>query len=367
MKIVFDEDVAYTVFSTLTHLWENKVGVFRNIVLPQDKHPRPTDPREHALWLFYASLGMRGGILSEEVFKIWAHAKENYPEIFLPEKIVTNDIKSGGILERLKSSIRMLFNRHGETDFKGYKLEEISELWLKDSLVLLREWDGNPLNIFVGIKKFEEAFFRIDHRHQPKEKGLSGIRRKIFSLYIIWLQEAGLIPIFPTPLPVDFHTMRIFFANNIARVEGTTSKKNRWPEFRNFHTSEKITDALATWSEDFMSKHGFSHWIINPALWVWSREMCSENFQNRSWGNGAIVASEEDILCGTKTWPKNYQDPCGKCTIGSSCKYAIPSGPYYTFGSLVLIKRIEYLPYQLNLFSETTEVTEMIAKRNLRK
>jgi len=52
MKIIFNEQVALEVFSVLGKAWRKKEGIFRDIVLPQDRYPVIDNPREYANWFF---------------------------------------------------------------------------------------------------------------------------------------------------------------------------------------------------------------------------------------------------------------------------------------------------------------------------
>ena len=69
------------VFQILENGWQRRNGIFNGIVLPQDRWDAPVDNREHANWLFYAALPMRGGIMSEEPFKWMWKLKQRFPEL----------------------------------------------------------------------------------------------------------------------------------------------------------------------------------------------------------------------------------------------------------------------------------------------
>lgn len=353
-KIKFNAERAEKVFFILDAGWRKRSGIFRNAILPQDRWPAPEDPKKHANWLFYAALPMRGGLVSEDPFK-WVFAlKEKFPELFEPEAVVkqwTPEKIQNAFIE--VSAEILNGNGVGETGAGAlsYKAGEHSKAWFDNSSVLVKYWGGDLRNVFWGVADFEEVFRRIDYHKNLA--GFKGMRRKIFSLLVIWLQDRKLIPVFPTPIPVDFHALRGLWATEVLEIKSDFSVNGKHPSQlkgkKIIRVSEKFIDTVAKWSQTFIAESGFSHLNVNPAIWILSRTLCAGHFQNSS-RRGEFVA---DVLARKKHWPKTYKDPCVHCPLEKLCEWAIPSMPYYRWGLLMRIgKRVDFPIIHLPLGEE---------------
>lgn len=357
--IKFNEEIALRVFSVLNEAWQEKSGIFKDAVLPQDRWPPKEElsslsEKDLADWLFYCALPMRGGLVSEDPFKIFWKLRKKYPEMFRPEIVAE---------KWTTEMIKKAFNEIG----MNYKDKEHSESWCKNSKNLFRYWENDIRNVFWGVTRFEEAFKRIDY--ERNEKGFYGMRRKIFSLLTIWLQEKGLIQIFASPLPVDFHALRILWATEIIDLKNWARpflSKERHPQQLAGKTAIRVwyslTDQITIWSEKFLNQHKISHLTINPALWVLSRSLCAGHFQNTVREDATKYVETERLIKNPNLWPKKYKNPCAYCFIEEWCKWAIPSAPYYRWG--ILIRLGKRIPYPITKFLPGFEPPPKIRKKN---
>lgn len=210
VELRFDEVRAEQAFRLLSDLWKerHKIGTaghrqFGDIVLPQDIYPRPADPVLHAIWLYIAAIFMRGGVVSEDPFAPLHRIFVRFPWMFDPASF-----GSDADFPKQESDVLQAFDA---IEMHNYKRDEHAKAWVHNMRLLADHWRGNPLLMFRGVKDFEQAFTRINfNRKTPARRGpgILGMRRKIFSLLVIWLQEAGLVKMFPCPIPVDFHCGR---------------------------------------------------------------------------------------------------------------------------------------------------------------
>lgn len=350
MKIKFDEEKAVRIFEVLEDLYKKRRGIFKGVVLPQDRVVAPKDEREHANFLFYASLPMRGGINSDDPFKWLLLLRDKFPEMFEPE-IIVKEFTPEKIANVFREITSVILNGNG-TGEKGagafsYKMEEHAKNWHENSIILINYWGGDIRNVFWGVTEFEESFRRIDYNRV--KAGFKGMRRKIFSLFVEWLHERQLILTFPTPIPIDFHAMRILWGTEMVTIGGLKPFKilEKHPlqidGKQAIRIGEKFTDTLAKWSQKFIFDNGFSHINIGPALWILSRSLCAEHFQNSSRGDSMSYVDSEKLKNNHGLWPKNYKNPCSHCPISEYCKWVIPSAAYYRWGLLVRLgKRVEY-------------------------
>ncbi|OGZ35799.1 MAG: hypothetical protein A2V60_02950 [Candidatus Portnoybacteria bacterium RIFCSPHIGHO2_01_FULL_39_19] len=354
-RVAFNKEIALRVFKILDSMWRSKSGIFRDVVLPQDLWvPSGWEHLNHcekANFLFYAALPMRGGQISEDPFKWLCALWTKFPGLFNP-KTVAETLSPKYIEECFKTVTSEILENGGIGKLGGgslgYKMEQHAKHWHENSTILNTWWGADIRNVFWGIPEFEEAFRRIDHKRT--KIGFKGMRRKIFSLLIIWLQEKELIPAFPTPIPVDFHAMRILWQNEIIDMRGWAQKfepkKEKHSQELKGKTAvriwETIPNQIAIWSQKFLEKNQISHMVINPALWVLSRTLCAEHLQTSSLKTGHEFFTPEKLKANPGLWTRNRKHPCEFCPIEKFCKWCIPANPYYTDGWLIRIKRISY-------------------------
>ncbi|HTY40052.1 MAG TPA: hypothetical protein VMC43_03115 [Candidatus Paceibacterota bacterium] len=381
MKLRFDEDRARQLFGILQdfHLDDRKRGgPFRNIVLPQDRWAVSADPRRAANELSYFAITQRGGVVSEDPGKWIVTLRETEPDLFEPaavarawtvdgimeaiRTIIVKRRKDLGLPKFVQLSLAMVGQSHADllpeqvngANEDHYKLDEFAESWHYNSVTLAELWDSNVLNIYAGAQDFEEAFARIDRKRVAR--GFLGIRRKIFSLLTIWLQEQNFVPRFPTPVPVDFHALRLLFGTGVVTAEDVPPfvvdpdvHPTHFAGRPFIHVSEEVMDEVAIWSQGFMVRNGFSHLAINPALWVLSRELCVHEFQAGSNGRGRTgnrrnlkIVYAEDLRRNPALWRKRYRDPARFCPVAGLCQAVTPSALYYSFGLLFMNERLPY-------------------------
>ena len=382
MKVEFNEERALAVFRILSLEWRAKRGVFANVVLPQDRLRRlPRNNERKINFLFYSALFMRGGIISEDPFRWLIALYDAWPEYFNPEFIVRkgltpDDIKKAfiAITPKVLAQNGLVKRRkeNGSGQPFAYKIEQHAKAWIANSQFFVDRFKGNILNIYDGVRDFEEAFARVNRKDQWKYNGdgIMGMRRKIFALFTIWLQEKHLLPLFPTPIPVDFHALRVLWATRIFHLPNLPpfKIKDRHPKSYAGKTvtqvREKLIDAVTLWSQTFLFENRISHLAINPALWVLSRDLCANHFQNSTASKGTILREPADLISGQLRWPVGYKDPCQVCPIEQYCEGVAPAAPYYIWGILMRLPRV---PYIENMAQMALPVLEEEASSLLRK
>jgi hypothetical protein len=423
-RIKFDEGIAKSVFQILDHGWKYRTGIFKNTILPQDRYPSQTEwetffanDRERFNWLLCVVLSQRGGILSEVPFKLFWWLRQEFPEMFDP-KIVAEKWSPESIEEKLQLGIATIYaakreqiknnkvvenqqmaksaqqdfpwmfrakplsekqvfsdtkiSINNEKEIRGYKTKEIPKYWYSNFLVLHKYWGDDLANVFWGVTEFEQAFSRVDYKINS-ETGFQGIRRKLFSLLVIWLQGKNLLPIFPVPIPIDIHAQRILWSTEIlAKVDWARPfkpKKEVQVQLAGktaIRVYEAFTDEIAKWSQKFIVENGFSHLNVNPALWVLGRSLCAEHWQNTSREKATIYVEPKELAKNPHLWRKNYKDPCSYCPIEKYCQWAIPDAPHSNWGLLVRLgKRVPYPSVRLP-FLDWQEIVPYIPRKNHR-
>lgn len=391
-NVIFDEDRALEVFTLLCQQWDQKSWLFKDIVLPEDQFSiwmQGISSKLRAHWLFVAALPQRGGVMAEDPFTpLWALFQKNQglykPEEFLNEKKWTVTKITNAIMRvsPLIGKSKPVGDRKAHA--LGYKLEQHAAAWKHNMAMVANRFDCNILNLFKQVEyvpkqlRFEAAFALIDNK--KREDGIIGMRRKIFSLFIIWLQKEKLISDFPCPIPVDFHALRVLLATNIVTLKDTkvvtgldnSSEKHLTAlmghEYR--RVSDGVINDIAQWTNQFMYRHNLSHLNLNPALWVLSRELCAAHPQNTAYKNNSLYLFPEDFENDLKSFGiKTSKSLCGFCPLQDYCEYAVPSKPYYKAGSLVKIKRVKDLAcYTIpsNLFGPYQDFYDFKGKKHSR-
>lgn len=366
-NVIFNEDRALEVFTLLCDQWEQKSWLFKDIVLPEDQFSvwmDGVDNKLRAHWLFIAALPQRGGVMAEDPFTpLWALFQNNQglykPEQFLDEKkwtlrkIINAINRVSPLIGKLKPA------GEKQAHALGYKLEQHASAWKHNMAMVANRFDSNILNLFKEVEhvpeelRFEAAFELIDNK--IREDGIIGMRRKIFSLFIIWLQKEKLISDFPCPIPVDFHALRVLLATGIIALkdpkvvtgldDGTEKHLKALMGSEYKRVSDGIITDIAQWTNQFLYRHRLSHLNLNPALWVLSRELCAAHPQNTAYKNNSLYLFPKDFENGFKALGiKTSKSLCGFCPIKDYCDYAVPSKTYYKAGSLVKIERVKDLP-----------------------
>lgn len=381
-NVIFNEERALKIFSILCKHWREKTWLFKDIVLPEDQFGfwmEGVTPEVRAHWLFVAALPQRGGVMAEDPFTpLWALYKK-YPGMYDPMQFV--DPKKWTV-RKIRNAINRVSPLIGKSKpagekqahALGYKLDQHAAAWKHNMTMIANRFDCNILNLFKQVEnlpkqdQFEAAFALIDNKTQ--DDGIVGMRRKIFSLFIIWLQKENLIDDFPCPIPVDFHALRVLLATDIITLkdlktvtgldDGTEKHLKALMGFKYKRVSDGIITDIAQWTNQFLYRHGLSHLDLNPALWVLSRELCASHPQNTAYKGNTLYLQPKDFENGIKLHGiKTSKSLCGFCPVQKYCEYAVPSKTYYKAGSLVKIERVKNLPcysVPLTLFGEHQEL-----------
>ncbi len=365
-KVIFDEDRALVVFSALCQMWREKTWIFRDVVLPEDQFPLITDPETNARWKFFAALPQTAGVMAEDPFKQLWWLLQNIPELFDPTT-VAKSWSPERIVKAMKSVSPDLlkFAPIGVHDAGalGFKLYRHAEHWHHNCVTITEKFGGNVLTMFDMVSKkpfaeqFEAAFSLVDGKQNKKGLYIKGMQRKIFSLFVIWLQKEKVIPYFPCPIPVDFHALRVLKGTEtisfthttpvpeIDPVRATKGKKKLVPLFGLDHIklTEPVRDEVAIWTHWFLLRNGLSHLDANPAIWALSREVCATHPQNTARGDGQKYLLADMLSGSPELWPKQYRDLCRHCPLDSMCTNVTPAHPHYQGdGALVYIDRVPY-------------------------
>ncbi|MCL4405995.1 MAG: hypothetical protein M1586_00585 [Patescibacteria group bacterium] len=334
--IEFDEERAKTIFGLLTDFWHMARPLIK---LPQDRLPllKDASPEELANYLFFLAIFQRGGVISDTpsdaVHRIYA----TRPDLFDPFRVAR--MTKDEILRAIEVETVL-----------GYKIEEFAQAWIKNARFLVDRFDGNALNL-VDAPDFAEAYGRV-------QKKLYGIRMKIFSLFVIWLQERGLVRRFAVvPPPIDFHALRLLISTGVVKTENLeepipakildTKTAKEYPQLAlalvgrtNINVNEWVTDSVALGCMERIEKFGYTHLDINPGMWTFSRNFCSKARQNTLSRRKSRLLDPAVLWAEPGLWGKT-QDACGVCPVSKYCRRVFPSGPYYRFGRLVPIERLD--------------------------
>lgn len=387
-KIVFDRLIA--------HMNAGEYP-FNHSIVPQIRENMPENlpegGREHALYLWATCYYMRGGIDSVVAFQRLTLIYERKPYLFNPEwfeeqfgnePFVTQQWKYGKELKRKLAEhvayveLRTELNAHG----LGFSLEENTRMWVLNAIKLKRFWKCDPRIIFAKAKTYEDLIrmiANVEGFSLHSENGFLGFQHKMVSMIAYFLGDAKLIDLSVIPVPVDFHVLRMLVSNGIIRPG--------WRAGGDSIFSQELLRVARDITEDYCKKEGRDMIELCNSLWLFSRAMCSWHPDNNSEtpdkskkrkeqqklrhkrkveiSQGSNANLEDDPLkpnpgLGRRSRvvhrKPDWNDPnqivrfhrsCGVCPVVSTCRFAIPSAPYYLSGKLSRRRRSSPKPEKL--------------------
>lgn len=286
---------------------------------------------------------MRGGLESHTAFKLFIKGCAKHPELLDPKWIAEVPY------ERLYTIISNII---------GWDAKAATG-FIKENMTLFhRNWGGDLLKLLRGVSSYEEACRRLRNKNgrsgknklpslDPVETGFIGFQFKMVSMLLYFCDwEGWLKPRFLYPSPADFHHYRIFLANEAILV-----KNGKGPIRYTEEISRPIRDLLMA----YLVERQADPVEVADALWLYSLLMCGESpftiTREQPTERPALLAKsgvEEtwDLSQWAQRRKKRIQRTCGACILADTCKYAIPSKPYYRKGILQLNPRpkVGFLP-----------------------
>lgn len=318
MVIKINKKQAIHVFDSLLKLWQEKKYPYNIIQKPQDSFlPKnlKIGSREHALFLFCVCHYMRGAIKSDFAIKKLSLIYERNPELFKPENFSEDNCDTHKKLEiELGQDLK-------------YRTTQNALFWKKNLLVIAKDFDSDPRNIFLDSEKVLLNYQEICDKMIGT---FLGFRHKMVSMLTYFYVDAKLIKEFNFPAPIDFHLLRIMVQQGIISFKGDAIKSEKLLVFAR---------ELTSW---YAQKRGVSSTDVSDALWLFSQAMCSKNPYTKIFKKGKYNGRKTEIrkkhLLNTPSTFNNYQKSCGLCCVKESCLGTVPSVNYYVKGEIQITK-----------------------------
>ena len=217
--------------------------------------------------------------------------------------------------------------------------------------------------------------------------GFMFFRHKMAAMIAYFLMDAGLVPMFYTPVPVDIHVLRVLVSNQVIRVRGKSTRKTIGTDFMKT-PAQRLARKVTEW---YCRKYNISPVALGDTLWLLSRTLCRLNPGN----SGYVVddkrhadlkmvrkshddhpmldldmvptesvsdperSEDEDSgrngrkrYIGLKysmdklfspSMTRRFEKSCDICPIKNTCRFNISSGAYYT-GGMLLPERARFRP-----------------------
>lgn len=341
MKITLHQARADEVLDRLIHAFQAKEFPY-NLKAARPPHVPENLPRNltlgsrsHALYLFCLCYYMRGGLESNVAARLLSRVYEKRPDIFVPE--FAGKFNQQTIFAALKTV------RLGREN-------QVSSFWIPNFQKLAEEWNGHPAKILEGVTNFDAACERIQRKNG---NGFAGFQKKMVSMLIYFLTDTGFITPFPFPAPVDFHVLRVAIANEFITIEPEDGENAE----KGFTVSDVMTDAVRGMLLDYCLRRKADPLILSEVMWLLSRMICVRNPGNMSMiethrrvrGRSRKVDTKPFRLTrGNLEW---YEGACGSCPIEPTCRFNIPSAPYYVHGNIEIRGERTKSPSQISIFS----------------
>lgn len=338
MKVTVHKERVFALLDVLLARWKKREFPYNktDAVIPQTIIPAELrdDKKALATFYFYVCIYMRGGIESLQAFQALLRMRADHPVLFDPLK--AHKMGAAAVQAILKGYI-------------GWDSKAASKNWIENSWRLAWCWGGDPLELFKGIQDYDEALRRLRNKRTKRDRveaghgglGFRGFQPKMVSMLIYFLDWEGFLkPRFPYPSPADFHNFRLGLATGALEVSSSR---------RSIRAIEKLS---APWREtvmDYIVARKEDPVDVADALWLFSLVMCGNSplVATRTAENGSGMFSDEELPHQTdhagyylqSRFRNGLATTCLRCPIRETCGLAIPAGPYYRKGQLVLNTR----------------------------
>lgn len=388
-----DKRQAKIVFGALLERLRARGIPYNSALVPQTASFTPINlkkgSREHALFLFMLCLWMRGGVESDVAARFLKNMHEGDSEFFNPDRYLDPDDTA---TQKQIAEVTEVLKKYQ----LGQRVEENAVGWVYNMRKLARFWKGDPRMLMNDKPKFNTLTKRIigktggkkgepRFKNEEKPQGFMYFREKMVAMIAYFLMDAKLVPMFYTPVPVDFHVLRLLTTNQILRVKGKDVMETIGIDFMCTATLKEAR-MVTEW---YCRKHKVSPIALTDALWLLSRSLCRNNPGNsgyvmddgrksrvkearekagkKAWEGmslGSVFhrmdssdydppseSSESDTPKGRKRyqglkWDEHtlwksrsrinrFERTCAMCPVRSHCKFNISAGAYYVSGNLL--------------------------------
>jgi hypothetical protein len=390
LQFYADRRQAKIVFDALIKRLSEKGPPYHAAHVPQAQQFLPSNmacgSREQAIFFFMLCLWMRGGVESDTASRFLKEMYEKEPGVFIPDRYwdwgpesTQNQVSyMTGILQRYRL---------------GQRVEENAAGWVYNMRKLARFWNSDPRELMKDKPKFKVLARRIIGEtgkdgafvNEDNPNGFRFFREKMAAMIAYFLMDAGLVPMFQAPVPVDFHVLRLLVSNSVIRVRDKSIEKAVGIDFM----KSRVQALARKTTEWYCKKYRISPVALCDSLWLLSRNLCRFNPGNSGYaaddkrksvlkamrtvhddhpvldgmemdGNVNSTASpdemtglegrrrylglrrEENALLKT-TMVKSFKESCGVCPLNGFCRYNISAAAYYTAGML-LPERLRFIP-----------------------
>jgi hypothetical protein len=291
--------------------------------LPQDPAHMPetlgAGTVQHAQFLFATCYYMRGGVDSETAFKQLSRIYDETPQYFDPFHVA--QFVSVDELRAVLQAVGL-----------NYRKSQTPEFWLDNARRLVELWDGNPVNIFADVTSYAEACHHI--QNDMKGGGFRGFQKKMVSMLIYYLMDAGFVSAFDFPIPVDFHVARLTLQNRIITVPGALPTAN-------LVYDERVLDRIREFYLRYSTERSVDPLHLCNAVWMYSRLKCSNNPENLTRTTEREQNRRATVAKVTPDWSqpatmRQWLSACGTCKLTDQCRFNVAAGYYYTHGQIRL-------------------------------
>lgn len=290
---------------------------------PQDERHMPEKLNfggiEHANFLFNICYYMQGGIKSNEAVKRMSRVYKDRPDLF--------DCEIAALTA--PEEIEAVLSRRG----LGFQ-HTVATRWVENARRLRDRYGGDPRRIFDEVVDYNDALKLICNDH--KGGGFVGFQEKMTSMIAYYLMDENLIDVFPFPVPVDLHVMRVSIANQLITFPEV-------PYGTNLFRKETLK-ALRGIYLSYIIEHNVDPRVMSNAVWMLSESSCGRHpgnttieplgRKNRSGRSTYLIPGVVDI--NNPTQQAAYESSCRQCPIEKTCEYNIPGTHNYVSGSIII-------------------------------
>ena len=352
MQFETSEEALFEFLDDLLARWNSKPKRFPfnkpSAIIPQTIIPEELRKDREALATFYVAIDndMKGKVTSITAFKGYIEIWKKYPWFFDPRVLLWE--KQSRVIE--------IYEEFLPID----KLAKTKALFI-NYRHLMQYYDSNALNLLRGVRNYDEALRRLLNKRSSKRElrvagyageGLFGHQHKMVSMLVYFFDwEGWLKPRFIYPPPGDIQNFRGALSSGSIIPQGLNSDV--------IGNYKLIGEPWRRGTMKYIRVRKADPRDVADVAWLFGAEMCGNSplTVSKRRPRGPKYKKEEkpkvELMFGDEDLPevtdvrqflqpkyrKDLEETCLICPILSRCNFAIPAGPYYDEGEIVLRPR----------------------------
>jgi hypothetical protein len=221
-----------------------------------------------------------------------------------------------------EEEVARLLEPYGQLQMRGFTVPA----WIHNAKHLVDHFDGDARNIISDTDSYEEIARRMVNRVSREQRtsgstesgdGFEGFQKKMVSMFLYYMIDAGIKEYFDFPMPVDIHVARFAMGCDLVDFEGFAPGSN--------HMTPQLLDVLRDMLYDYSLSTGTSQIDICNAIWLLGASACSRSPETQATKIKVDGRRSElgwyapDYSPGSSDLQR-FIETCGACAVSDHCR-----------------------------------------------